>query len=156
MAVNAKQVGARVNVASGSIDDTVRPTHPTTVRMLAERGVTLARDESQPLSDHLVAGADLVLVMTAEHARSVVGRFRTERRKVFALAHLVSDLMPPDVGDTVDEWLNTVYAKARDYSRNEQWDIQDPISESDTIYQAVEIQIDNATSWLANVLAAFD
>ena len=153
MAFNAKEVGAAVRVASASIDHEIRQTHPTTVAMLNSRGVQLGRDRSQPITDELIAGSDLVLVMTAEHARAVVGRFPQARTKVFLLEHLAAEIQPASDDDTVDTWVAAVQSMRRDYARSEQWDIQDPISESEAVYQAVEVQIDNATMWLATVIS---
>ena len=153
MAFNAKEVGAPVRVASASVDHEIRETHPTTVAMLKARGVDLGRDRSMPLTDELIAGSDLVLVMTAEHARAVVGRFPKARTKVFLLEHLAAEVQPAGDADTFDSWLATVHTMRRDYARSEQWDIQDPISESEAIYKAVEVQIDNATMWLATVIS---
>ena len=153
MAFNAKQAGARVNVASGSTDQEIRGTHPTTVRMLHERGISLGRDHSQPLTPGLVGGSDLVLVMTAEHARAVVGRYPDARNKVFVMQHLAGELQPAGEDETLDSWLRSAYAIRRDYSRDEQWDIIDPNNESEAIYRAVEVQIDNATNWLATVIS---
>ena len=153
MAYNAKEVGAAVRVASASIHEEIRETHPTTVQMLADRGVRLGRDRSQPLTDEMIAGSDLVLVMTSDHARAVVGRFPKSRTKVFLLEHLAAEVQPAAESDTVDTWLATTHTMRRDYARSQHWDIQDPISESDAVYKAVEVQIDNATMWLATVIS---
>ena len=153
MAVNAKDAGARVNVASASVDHEVRSTHPTTLAMLAARGVALGRETSQPISPALIGGADLVLVMTSDHAKFVVGRFPADRHKVFVLGHLANEVPPVTETDSVDDWLARVHALARDYAHEERWDIVDPMGESDEIYGQVLAELDAATGWLANVLS---
>ena len=153
MAYNAKEVGAAVRVASASVDQEIRETHPTTVAMLNARGVQLGRERSQPISEDLISGSDLVLVMTAEHARAVVGRYPMARTKVFLLEHLAAEIQPAEDTDTADSWIGRVQTMRRDYASGDQWDIQDPISESEAVYKAVEVQIDNATMWLATVIS---
>ena len=115
--------------------------------------MTVGRSESQPVNEELIGGADLVLVMTAEHAKSVVGRFPAERHKVFVLRHLANEAEPAAADDTVTSWLERTHALARDYARDEQWDVEDPMGQSEELYRLVDGQIDEATTWLANVLA---
>jgi len=153
LAYNAKQAGLEVNIASASLDHEIRPTHATTTKLLAGRDITLVREQSQPLSDHLIDGADLVLVMTTEHAKGVVGRFPGSRRKVFLLSHLTGELNAPEGIRTTADWLQMIYARPRDYANNTKWDIPDPNNQPDSVYQAVDTLIDNATAWLATVLA---
>ena len=153
MAVNAKDVGAHVRIASASVDHEVRSTHPTTLELLEARGVALGRAQSQQIDEQVVDGSDLILVMTADHAKAVVGRFPATRHKVFLLRHLAQEVQPAEVTDSVDGWLTSVHDIARDYSHGEEWDIEDPMGQSDAVYQAVAAQIDEATAWLANVFA---
>ena len=91
--------------------------------------------------------------MTAEHARAVVGRYPMARTKVFLLEHLAAEIQPAEDTDTADSWIGRVQTMRRDYASGDQWDIQDPISESEAVYKAVEVQIDNATMWLATVIS---
>ena len=156
LAFHASNRGVSVNVASGSLDHEVRDVHPTTVRMLTERGVSLGRDRSQPLSEALVAGADLVLVMTVDHAKGVVGRFPAARTKTFLLNHLTTVLAPAGANESVDQWLSAVRSTPRDYSRDETWDIADPWKQSDELYVEVEAEIDRAISWLADIVSTLN
>lgn len=153
MASNAKQAGARVQIASASVDHEIRQTHPTTVGLLAARGISLGRAQSRPINEALLDGADLVLVMTADHAKAVVGRFPAHRHKVFVVRHLANEAQPAAAADSVASWLDRVHALPRDYVRDEQWDIEDPMGQSDELYRVVDAQLDEATIWLANLLA---
>lgn len=153
MAFNARSTNASVRVASASIDHEIRNTHPTTLEILHRRHVSLGRTKSRALTPELVDGSDLVLVMTAEHARAVVGRFPKARHKVFVLEHFAAEVQPAGDSDSVDSWLSEAHKIPRDYSRDDGWDIQDPNGQSDAIYSAVEVQIDNATMWLATVIS---
>ena len=153
MAYHASKRGVSINVASGSLEHEVRGIHPTTVQMLTQRGVSLGRDQSQPLSEALVAGADLVLVMTADHAKGVVGRFPAARAKTFLLNHLTTVLAPASADESIDQWLRSVWATQRDYSRDESWDIADPNKQSHELYVEVEGEIDLAVSWLTDIVS---
>lgn len=152
MVRNAQSLNAPVQVASASVDLQVRAIHPTAQTILAEHGISLGRDQSQPVTRELVSGADLVLAMTGEHVRRLVGRFPEARARIFTLAHLAAIATPRGPDQAVHDWLTLVHGLPRDYARTEQWDIEDPILATEETFRRVGDQIDQATFWLASLV----
>lgn len=153
MAFHARNEGAPVQVSSASVDYEVRDLHPLTLGRLADRGIYLDRTDSQPISEKLVSGADLVLVMTAEHARSVVGRFPDELHKVFVLQHFTATVPLPTRNQELGEWLAEAWATPKNYASDVSWDLEDPSMQPTTVFDAIEVRLDTLTRWLATGLA---
>ncbi|MEM9519237.1 MAG: hypothetical protein AAGA37_07960 [Actinomycetota bacterium] len=150
---HAHQLGMNVRVASASTDSETRPMHPTTLKLLSDRGIHLSRTESQPLTDRLVEGADLVLAMTRDHANAIVGRFPTARQRTFVLGHFTALIAELDHHETVDSWLRAANQASTARGLDDQWDIIDPNGKSSRVYQEVDAELDFATGWLASELA---
>ncbi|MEM9203128.1 MAG: hypothetical protein AAGC53_15835, partial [Actinomycetota bacterium] len=154
MAHHARDSGAKIRVASASIDQETRAMHPTTLKLLADRGISLDRTESQPLTAGLIDGADLVLTMTRDHANAVVGRFPTAREWTFVLGHFTALISELDRHETVGAWLRAAYEASAFGRLDDQWDIVDPNGRSNRVYQQVDAELDFATAWLASELTS--
>ena len=154
MAFHAREQGAPVQVSSASVDDEIRGLYPLTRDRLADRGIDLGRTVSQPINEQLVAGSDLVLVMTAEHARTVVGRFPNQLQKIFVLQHFAATVPLPSPGQELGNWLAATWATPRNYASDASWDVEDPYGKSTAVFDVAEAELDAATRWLATGLAA--
>ena len=108
---------------------------------------------SRPVDAALVAGADLALTMTLDHAAEITERFPDNAHKTFALAHLADVVSMPGAGVSTDEWLATVYATPRTGLVDDGWDIDDPVGMPARVFYEAEARLDNLTNWLATVLA---
>ena len=155
LAFHADKMGAPIRVASASIDRETRDLHPSVSRILEQRGVELVRTTSRPLSDELVDQVDFVLVMTVDHAMSVVGRFADARPKVFLLDHFGQVVQPQPRTHGFEHWLHGLYAQPRDYSANDQyWEVPDPIGQPEAAFEELAELLDEVTCWIATVLAS--
>lgn len=79
------------------------------LQLLAERGVDLSGHRSRALTDELMAGADLVLVMTRDHKEAVQTEFPTHADKVYLLSEMAGpayDIADP-VGGPIEDYRRT-------------------------------------------------
>lgn len=80
---------------------------------LAEKGIALARHRSQALTEALVDDADLIVVMTNEHKRSVLRRFPKTGQKTFLLNAFGYPRSNEDISDPIGMSLDE-YRRVRD------------------------------------------
>ena len=71
-----------VAVTSAGFVGSGRPAPQVSVAVCIQRGLDLSRHRSQPITRSKVAAADLVIVMDAEQARRVAGRFRASPDRI--------------------------------------------------------------------------
>jgi len=93
------------------------PASPETLDILREEGVDLADHSSQPVTEQLVAWADMILAMTSRHHSAVTGAFPQSSSKVEQICVDGYDIADPIGGDY------SVYAECRDQIRQclEHW-----------------------------------
>jgi L-threonylcarbamoyladenylate synthase len=77
------------------------PASPNTLEVLDQAGIDLTGHASQPVTEQLVAWADLVLTMTSRHLSAVVGAFPDSSSKVQLLCP-EGDVADPFGGDLRD------------------------------------------------------
>lgn len=65
------------------------------VETMTDMGASLANHESQPLTEDLVAQADLILTMTAGHRAAIVGQFPEAGGRVMLLSPERRDVLDP-------------------------------------------------------------
>jgi len=80
---------------------------------LADWGLDLRGHRSQPVTDALVEGADLIVVMTASHAQALVRLWPDARRKVHLLTSFGAGRGAEDVPDPIGQSVE-VYRRCRD------------------------------------------
>lgn len=93
------------------------PASPETLDILREEGIDLSDHTSQPVTEQLVAWADMILAMTSRHHSAVAGAFPQSASKVELVCVDGYDIPDPIGGDY------SVYAECRDQIRQclEHW-----------------------------------
>ena len=66
-----------------------RPASAHAVAEMAERGIDLSSHLARPVTREIVAEADLVLVMTQNHAEAVKTAFPNQAHKVYLLSQMI-------------------------------------------------------------------
>lgn len=86
------------------------PATDTGVELLAERGIDISMHESRPLTEGLLAEADLVLVMEEAHRRSILHMAPQHLHKVHLLTELAGrhDDVADPVGGSRDDYRRTL------------------------------------------------
>ncbi len=105
-------------VASAGVASTPgAPASPETLAILREEGIDLSDHTSQPVTDQLVAWADLILAMTSRHHSALTGAFPLCVSKVEQICVDGYDIADPIGGD------HSVYVECRDQIRQclEHW-----------------------------------
>ena len=105
-------------VASAGVASTPgAPASPETLEILREEGIDLSEHTSQPVTDQLVAWADLILAMTSRHHSALTGAFPLCVSKVEQICVDGYDIADPIGGD------HSVYVECRDQIRQclEHW-----------------------------------
>jgi protein-tyrosine-phosphatase len=66
-----------------------RPASDHAVAEMAERGIDLSSHQARPVTRQMVVEADLVLVMTQNHAEAIKTAFPDQAHKVYMLSQMV-------------------------------------------------------------------
>ena len=125
--------------------------------VIRERGLTIEGHLSRPLTDDLVAGADLVLGMTREH----VWRVTRAGNDAGARAFLVGELARLGVAagarrpaESVRGWAARVDALRPDGPIGRAGDeVDDPMGEPITVYRKTATRLDRDLARIASLLA---
>lgn len=149
--------GAAPTVASAGFVTEGQPAEPHAVRVMADRGLDLSGHRSRRLTAEMVAEADLLLGMTAEHVREVVALDRTAFGRSFTLRelHQRGEALGPVVGGDVEAWLDAVGEgrEPMDLLRaGEGYDIADPMGRSLRRFRAAAEAIEEAVDGVAALL----
>ena len=93
------------------------PASPETLDILREQGIDLSDHTSQPVTEQLVAWADMILAMTSRHHSAIAGAFPQSASKVELVCVDGYDI-PDPIGGSF-----SVYAECRDQIRQclEHW-----------------------------------
>lgn len=83
------------------------------VQALSEWGIDLSSHRSQPLTPELVEDADLLVVMTEDHARHIHREFPQAKEKIRRILSYVPDLEDEDVPDPIGGDVD-LYRRIRD------------------------------------------
>lgn len=138
----AREAGLGITVDSAGLDPTQRPVHPLVVRLLAERDLTPAKAQSDPVDDDRIERADLVITMTGAQAIETAARHRLATRRVFVFDH-AARVLPALVGRARAEWLAEVATIPRSYPRHpDTVDVPDPINGPESAFRAVGNQLE--------------
>lgn len=98
-------------VGSVGLKVTGEPTPEIGISLMAERGIDLAPRRSTPITKEGVIEADLILGMTREHVREIVGLSPEAWPKTFTLKDFVrriEQMVPPRRHQRLSDWLASV------------------------------------------------
>lgn len=139
-----------VLVASAGFLDGGQPVHEHVQKILGDRGIDMSRKKSQKLRPGLIQRADLVLTMTNDHARGVIGRFPASARRVYTLRHFVANLPARRPGTSVDAWLDQIDAdNPRHFGPDEEhYDIEDPIGKPMENFLTLADELISSIDWM--------
>ena len=119
-----------VSSAGTSTVDGYRPTRET-IEVMKTEGVDVSDYKSKALSDELIAGFDLILVMTAQHMDNVIKRVPAAISKT----HLLKQ-----------------YGRPEDSCACEDLDVADPIGATKQTYENVFAEIKEEVYRIAEIL----
>ena len=133
------------------------PATDRTVRLLAERGMDVSDHRSQPLTDDLVLGSDLIVTAERAHVVSIAGRWPGAFHNTFTLPEIVAlSRSVGREGGSIADWLARVsidrpggldYFDAQDIG-----EIEDPTGRQPGVWDRVFAEIDTLTNDLATAL----
>jgi protein-tyrosine-phosphatase len=95
--------------SAGTWADAARPATPHAIAAMAERGIDIAGHRSSELDLDRLAGADLILVMTASHREAIVAEFPTARDRTRLFSALTGGEwnVEDPVGKSLDDYRAT-------------------------------------------------
>lgn len=101
----------------------IKGMRPTTeaIQVMSEQNINVSAHISQPLSDEIIAEADLILVMEKRHKENILSRLPQAKDKVHLLSEfgrqeLEDKLVDPDIPDPIGKPLE-FYRKVFDMIR---------------------------------------
>jgi len=146
----AKRGLTDVQVASAGFLPGGRDPHKSVVTILGESGVDLSEKRSRRLDTKVVDGAQLILTMTSEHARRLVGEFPAASNKVWVLRDLCSRVTARVPGQSTPDWIAHMHqTQPRSYADDsERLDIPDPIGEPHEAFVELSAELTNLITWL--------
>lgn len=136
--------------ASAGFLESDKPVHPYVVKVLAKRDIDVSAKKSQQISAEIVERADLVLTMTCQHSRAVIGNFPTSLPKVFTVRDFCGSVTARPQGVSVSDWLASINQLSnRSYAQDQpHLDIDDPIGKDFEVYTELETELDQAIDWI--------
>lgn len=136
--------------ASAGFLDGGRRVHEHVVTLLEQDGVDVSRKRSQKVEQALIDKADLVLTMTTEHARGIVGRFPESLPSVYTMRHFSTVVPVRPHGTSISDWLDQInMSNRRAYlSDDELLDIPDPIGHDLDVFVELAEELRNSIAWI--------
>lgn len=151
-------VDTGLSIASVGLKFTGEPTPETGVSVMAERGIDLAPHRSVAVTTETVAEADLILGMTREHVRDVVGISPAAWPKTFTLKDFVrraDKVGPPRRHQRLSDWLETV-GEGRDprdvLGADPEDEVPDPYGQRAKVWERVVDELDDLVSKIPRLL----
>ena len=134
-----------------------QPAIERAVRLLAEAGIDVSDHRSQPLTDDLVLGSDLIVTAERDHVISIAGRWPSQFPATFTLPEIVARTAgSPRNGAAMGEWLTDIGVNrptGLDYiDAVSVGEIEDPTGRQPAVWDRVYGQIDQLTRNLATTL----
>jgi protein-tyrosine phosphatase len=120
-----------------------------TITVLRERGIDLARHRSRELDARVLAGADLVLAMGAEHTATIMAWERSASRRTFTLAGFVRAIGGRSAG-SADELVDLANEHRQELAAD---DVTDPVGQGEDAYRACAARLDELVRPLVRALA---
>lgn len=154
MAHHLAELGVAARVASAGVIEGRRAIHPSTCRVLADRGIEPPKTHSDQLSAAHGDSVDLILTMTGDHALTVGWRLRPMLSRVFTIDHFSSVVARLDTSGSPELWLGHVWSTPRSYPNQPGTvDIADPMGQDYPVFEAVGEQLWSLTKNIATALA---
>jgi len=151
-------VDSGLSIASAGLKFTGEPTPEIGVSVMAERGIDLAPHCSVSVTTETVADADLILGMSREHVRDVVGMTPTAWPKTFTLKDFVrraDKVGPPRLHQRVADWLGSV-GEGRDprdlLGADPEDEVPDPYGQRIKVWEQVVDELDDLISKVPRLL----
>lgn len=138
-----------LRVASAGFLPGGRQPHDSVLQLLDESGVDLSEKRSRRLDETIVGGAQLILTMTSEHARRLVGEFPASAAKVWVLRDFCTVVTARAEGQSIDSWLGALSElHHRSYAEDsERLDVPDPIGEAHDAFVTLSEELTNLIGW---------
>jgi protein-tyrosine-phosphatase len=151
-------VDAALSIASVGLKFTGEPTPEIGVSVMAEHGIDLAPHRSVSVTSEIVAEADLILGMTREHVRDVVGISPAAWPKTFTLKDFVrraDKVGPPRRHQRLADWLASV-GEGRDprevLGSDPDDEVPDPYGQRTKAWERVVDELDDLVSKIPRLL----
>ena len=151
-------VDSGLSIASVGLKVTGDPTPQTGVSVMAERGIDLAPHRSVSVTSEIIAEADLILGMTREHVRDVVGISPAAWIKTFTLKDFVrraDKVGPPRRHQRLADWLESV-GEGRDprdvLGADPDDEVSDPYGQRAKVWERVVDELDDLVSKIPRLL----
>jgi protein-tyrosine phosphatase len=153
--------GVGLEIGSAGLEALVgAPVAAPMARLLAERGVLAEGFAARQLRSEQLAGADLVLTMTAAQRAAVVSREPAVVRRTFTLtefADLVALVDPPpssvDLAERLAELVRAAPSARALRTAGPADDVEDPVGRSDQVFAATFAAIEAAVGRIVTVLS---
>jgi protein-tyrosine phosphatase len=152
------EVGSRVSVSSGGLRFTGERMPPVGVSLMARHGVDLSGHIGVQVTEHSVAEADIVLGMTREHVREVVGILPEAWPKTFTLKDFVRRAEragPRYRHQRIADWLESVGAERQPYEAlgaDSKDDVADPFRRRAWVWRRVVREMDGLVTRMVPTL----
>lgn len=145
----AQQGLDEVRVASAGFLPGGRKPHDSVLQLLDDSDVDLSEKRSRRLDETIVGGAQLVLTMTSEHARRLVGEFPAAASKVWVLRDFCTVVTARSNDQTIGDWLAAMsHEHHRSYAEDsERLDVPDPIGEPHEAFVELSGELTNLITW---------
>jgi protein-tyrosine phosphatase len=147
-----------LSVSSVGLKVTGEPTPEIGISLMAERGIDLAPHRSTPVTKDEINAADIILGMTREHVREIVGISPEAWPKTFTLKDFVrrtGQVAPPRRHQRFADWLATV-GEDRDpqgvLGSHPNDDVPDPFGQRAKAWKRVIDELDDLISRIPGVL----
>jgi protein-tyrosine-phosphatase len=151
-------IDAGVSIESVGLKFTGEPTPEIGVSVMAEHGIDLAPHRSVAVTSEAVADADLILGMTREHVRDVVGISPAAWPKTFTLKDFVrraDKVGPPRRHQRLADWLESV-GDGRDprelLGTDPDDEVPDPYGQRTKVWERVVDELDDLVSEIPRLL----
>ena len=151
-------VDSGLSISSMALKFTGEPTPQTGLSLMAERGMDLTHHRSVPVSAEVVAEADIILCMTREHVREIVGVSASAWPKTFTLKDFVrraDKVAPRRRHQRMTDWLRSVGEdrEPRDVLGSDPDDeVPDPYGQRVRAWQRTIDELDDLVNRLPRIL----
>jgi protein-tyrosine phosphatase len=152
LAAGLAAAGVPAQLSSAGFLESGRRIDRRSALILAERGIDAKAHVSTEVSPELIDAADLVVVMTAEHLRRLVGEDASRFPKVFTLRDLVGCIAtagPRADGEDPRAWIARISQGRNPQSflgSGTELDVTDPYQVDDEAYGVIAAEIDGLVS----------
>jgi protein-tyrosine phosphatase len=127
------------------------PATDGTVTVLGERGLDLAGHRARELDASVLAGADLVLALAAEHTSTILAWERSASRRTFTLGGFVRAAAPVvRWARSPDELVDLANEHRQELTDD---DVLDPVGQGEEAYRACADRLDELVRSLVRSLA---